>query len=660
MATARSVKAGSAFVEFFLEDGKLKRGLKQTERTIGRFGRSLRNTGAAMLGFGGALAAPFAASIKAAANLEETMNKFNVVFGQNAKQVKEWGDTFAAEVGRSRQQIADFLSSAQDLLVPIGFEPGAAEELSKQLTTLAVDLASFNNMADADVMRDLQAALTGSGEVMKKYGVLVNEAAVKQELLNEGLDPKTADNTQKAMARLTIILRGTTAAQGDALRSAGSFTNQMKALQASVSDAAAEIGSALLPVVTPMITKLVEIAKEAAAWITKNHETVVVLAEVTAAVIAVGGAMVILGTSIQAVSVAIGAINTLLFTTIPALIKFTTSLQASAVAAMGLKVALVAGVAVAAGIAASAIYKANSSVREFNKSMTEANRLSQMFAQKFNKQQAATLGDIDSLEGDARRKRIDSEIERVERELEGKNASIAGQEKIVANLDTAFNRFTGNKVLEAEQAALAEQQQQAQSLRDFLQELRDRQTDAKPAATAKPGFELGSGPVFVDDNESTAFANAAFNLAGGFGGGGLTNVAGAAAANPFALQKPKVSVDEQTLREAADQAFTVGLGALGGVGALTGAVGMDEGLAENVAAIEETANEATSAAVSLNRGVDIRTQSGQDEIARALTGATQGDGTIRAISSQTVVLRKELEDLNNKLKNGKALKAADA
>ena len=47
------------------------------------------------------------------------------------------------------------------------------------------------------MLRDLHAALTGSGEVMKKYGVLVNEAAAKQEVLNQGLDPKVATDQQK-------------------------------------------------------------------------------------------------------------------------------------------------------------------------------------------------------------------------------------------------------------------------------------------------------------------------------------------------------------------------------------------------------------------------------------------------------------------------------
>ena len=44
---------------------------------------------------------------------------------------------------------------------------------------------------------------------------------------------------RKVMARMAIIMRGTTAAQGDAVRTGGSFANQMKRLKGSLADVAA-------------------------------------------------------------------------------------------------------------------------------------------------------------------------------------------------------------------------------------------------------------------------------------------------------------------------------------------------------------------------------------------------------------------------------------
>ena len=302
-----AIRAGRAFVEIFADNTRLIRGLRTAQRRLRNFGGSVRSMGAQLLGIGGIAAAPLAAAVNAASELEETMNKFNVVFGANAAAVKSWGDDFAGQVGRSKTQIADFLASTQDLFVPLGFDPKQAAEMSKSVTGLAVDLASFNEkVSDQQALDDLQAALTGSGEVMKKYGVVLNEAGVKQELLNMGIDPKRATNAQKAQARYNIILAGTTAAQGDAIRSAGSFANQMKAAHGQVVDLAAAIGGVLLPVVTPLVAWFVQFAATAGRWIAQNKGGVMVVFGVVSALLARGATLMATGIAIGVMAAAVG------------------------------------------------------------------------------------------------------------------------------------------------------------------------------------------------------------------------------------------------------------------------------------------------------------------------------------------------------------------
>ena len=246
-----ALNAGTAFLTLQLKGQKnVENELKQTNNKLASFGKLLTRIGAlyATVFVARKVGDIFSQAIKNASDMQETLNKFNVVFGENSKEMKKFSDEMAAGFGRSKEQVARFLSSAQDLLVPMGLSQDAATGMSKNLAALAMDLASFNNAADADVMRDLQSALTGSGEVMKKYGVILTEAALKQELLNMGLDPTTASNAQKAMARYNIILAGTTAAQGDVARSGESFANQSKAITARITDLLTTIGESLLPI----------------------------------------------------------------------------------------------------------------------------------------------------------------------------------------------------------------------------------------------------------------------------------------------------------------------------------------------------------------------------------------------------------------------------
>jgi len=281
---------------------------KTTDRakaSVGNLARTIKRAAlAAVAGWG------IKKLIGEASRLQETMNKFDVVFGDNAKSVAKWGDTFAAQIGRSKTDIKDYLAGTQDLLVPMGFTPGSAEAMSKQITRLAVDLASFNNLQDADVLRDIQAALTGSGEVMKKYGVIVSQASINLELLNAGLDPKHATEAAKAQARMTIILAGTTAAQGDAMRSSGSFANQLKGMKAAFVDTAASLGTVLLPMATRVVAGIKNVVGVVSKWIVKNKSLVGTIAKVVAVVAAVVAGVVVLTTVASAAGAVFGALST--------------------------------------------------------------------------------------------------------------------------------------------------------------------------------------------------------------------------------------------------------------------------------------------------------------------------------------------------------------
>jgi hypothetical protein len=198
-------------------------------------------------------------AIDNASELEETLNKFRVIFGANADQMQAWGDQFAKEMGRSRSEVLQFMADSQAVIVPLGIDPATSQQMSQDLTRLAYDLASFHNASDVEAFDALRSALLGEAEPMKKFGVVMNEAAVNAELLKQGLDPKTANDAAKAQARYNIILTGTATAQGDVARSSGSYANQQKALVAGWKDVSTAIGTAFLPYVTMAVNWLKEL-----------------------------------------------------------------------------------------------------------------------------------------------------------------------------------------------------------------------------------------------------------------------------------------------------------------------------------------------------------------------------------------------------------------
>ena len=246
-----------------------KRLAKQSKRTSGgllKLNHGARNTAGAfsvlrsqmlLASFGMALAIkPMLDLAKAFSDQNETLNKANVVFGDNISIVKQWADALGATVGRATSTIIEMASTLQDTFVPLGFARDVATQLSTSMTKLALDVASFNNKLDVDVMRDFQSAIVGNHETVRKYGIVITEASLKQEAYILGIHRGKGDLTDlaKVQARLSLIYKGSSDAIGDLNRTQKEYANQVKALKEKFKVLAEEMGANLVPVLSSIMS----------------------------------------------------------------------------------------------------------------------------------------------------------------------------------------------------------------------------------------------------------------------------------------------------------------------------------------------------------------------------------------------------------------------
>lgn len=217
---------------------------------------------------------------------EEMMGKFNVVFAQSGDRVTDSLAEFGAEVGRNKFELMGYAATLGDTLKPMGFTESAAADLSVELVKLATDLGSFNNMSTDEALQRLQGTLIGSHENALAFGVVINENTLKAEMAANGWDKLTgaALEQAKVQARINLLMKGTIDAQGDAARTSGSWANQMRALQATLTQTGTEIGLKLMPVVTPFLAKVGTLAREylplAADWFSRVIEKLIFLGDV--------------------------------------------------------------------------------------------------------------------------------------------------------------------------------------------------------------------------------------------------------------------------------------------------------------------------------------------------------------------------------------------
>lgn len=331
MSSSRAVRAARAFAEVYIDDSKFRSGIARMEKRFKRFGAGLRGIGAKLFAGGATITAPFVGAIKSASDYRETLRKLDKVFGDGAWRAKEWADGFADAIGEARADVTRFIADTQDFVLPMGFPADEATDFSQRLITLAADLGALNNTSTGEVLKDLQSALSGSSETMEKYGANLKVAAVNQELMSKGIDPSNANRMEEALARLSIMTRETSTATGAAKERMQGFAGQMSILKAEVSNVATQIGSTLLPVVTPLVTRFARVVKGVREWIKQNPQLVLGVGAAGVAITALGAGLVTAGTVVGALGTLIGTLGSV----VSAVFVVGTSPIGLAVAAVG-------------------------------------------------------------------------------------------------------------------------------------------------------------------------------------------------------------------------------------------------------------------------------------------------------------------------------------
>ena len=198
-------------------------------------------------------------------NMEYKVNDFvqNSIqqFGMSELSVKQYASTFQAmgtamDVGGKQIENANrFLNGATDGYIGLS---DSMSDVSLNLTKLTADMASFYDKDQADVAKDLQSVFTGMVVPLRKYGLDLTQATLKEWAMKNGMDAdiKSMTQAEKAMLRYQYVLANTTAAQGDFARTADTWANQVRILKQNFQQLGGIIGVALINAFKPFLRTL--------------------------------------------------------------------------------------------------------------------------------------------------------------------------------------------------------------------------------------------------------------------------------------------------------------------------------------------------------------------------------------------------------------------
>lgn len=187
--------------------------------------------------------------VEVASSVEEMENKFNVVFGDMRDDVDKWAQDYSDAIGRNKNDIKTYLADQQNLLVGFGMTRQAGAEMAEQMTSLALDLASFGNMDETASVNAMTKAVMGESEAAKTLGAVLNDSTRAQAMSALGLKGTydKLDQLTKMQVNYQAILTQSPDAIGDCQRSLDSYESTQKQFAAKLKEIKTIIGQFFLP-----------------------------------------------------------------------------------------------------------------------------------------------------------------------------------------------------------------------------------------------------------------------------------------------------------------------------------------------------------------------------------------------------------------------------
>lgn len=247
-------QANNALRQFGQNANRQMGGLSNTiSSTMGKIGKLLAGAFAigAIVKFG-------KECIDLGSDLSEVQNVVDVTFGSMAEDVNEFAKTAITQLGLSETSAKQYTSTMGAMLKSMGLTTNQALDMSKTITSLSADMASFYNLDPSEAFAKIRSGISGETEPLKQLGINMSVANMQAYAMAQGITKAYSKMTQQeqALLRYNYLLSVTADAQGDFARTSDSWANQTRILSEQFNALKAEIGQGLIAAFTPVVQVL--------------------------------------------------------------------------------------------------------------------------------------------------------------------------------------------------------------------------------------------------------------------------------------------------------------------------------------------------------------------------------------------------------------------
>lgn len=193
----------------------------------------------------------------------ENINLFNVAMGEGAVAAGEFAEKVQLAMGIDAGEWMRNQGVFQSLVTGFGVSADAASKMSKNLTQLGYDLASFYNLSTSDALQKIQSGISGELEPLRRLGFDLSYARLQQIAYNNGINQSVQEMSQaeKSQLRYIAIMTQVTHAQGDMARTIYQPANAMRVLRQQVSLLSRAFGAMLIPAMQRLLPVAVTVVQ---------------------------------------------------------------------------------------------------------------------------------------------------------------------------------------------------------------------------------------------------------------------------------------------------------------------------------------------------------------------------------------------------------------
>lgn len=202
-------------------------------------------------------------AVEGASDLNETLGKSQVVFGNHAKSVETWSNSSVKNFGLAKSTALDMASTYGDMASGMGLTQEAAAKMGEQLVGRAADLASFKNISTDTAKEALTGVFTGEGEALKGLGIIMTQDNLNRFAQQQGIQKTVQKMSQQEQVQLryNYVMAMSKNAAGDFARTSDSTANSIRSFHENVKDLSEKLATNLLPVLAPIVQKMIQLVQ---------------------------------------------------------------------------------------------------------------------------------------------------------------------------------------------------------------------------------------------------------------------------------------------------------------------------------------------------------------------------------------------------------------